>query len=140
MYTANYPEKRTFEKFDNEHYMVYLNEEPVTYTLTSSLGLANPDPETEADTVEEINGFSYTGDQMDGGTLIPATEATYDAFVSGLIRVKYSADEVEAMQANMLEAVRDKKHPRAAEFTQRWEEFQDYREKCKENAKKVLNL
>lgn len=134
-YTVNYPKKRTFVPFDKEHYLLYLGETPVTYAAEPAM-IA----EGEAVAPEPVDGYSYSGTYPDGGTLIRATEATYDAFVSGLIRRRYSADEVEALQANMVETLVSPKHPRAEEFTQKWEEFQKYRDECKANAKAVLGL
>lgn len=134
-YTVNYPKKRTFVPFDEEHYLLYLGETPVTYAAEPALIV-----EGEAVAPEPVDGYSYSGTYPDGGTLIRATEATYDAFVSGLIRRRYSADEVEALQANMVETLVNPEHPRAEEFAQKWEEFQKYRDECKANAKAVLGM
>lgn len=134
-YTVNYPQKRTFVPFDEEHYLLYLGETPVTYAAEPAMIV-----EGEAVAPEPVDGYSYSGTYPDGGTLICATEATYDAFVSGLIRRRYSADEVEALQANMVETLVNPEHPRAEEFTQKWEEFQKYRDECKANAKAVLGM
>ena len=135
-YTANYPEKRTFAPFDKEHYLLYLGETPVSYVPDVDLRIVAGTNESP----EPVEGFSYTGTYPDGGTLIEAKEATYEAFVSGLIRKRYSADEVEALQANMVETLVNPAHPRTEEFTQLWGEFQQYRDECKANAKAVLGL
>lgn len=135
-YTVNYPERRTFAPFDQEHYLLYLGENPVSYVPETAM---IADGERAADP-EPVDGYSYSGTYPDGGTLIRATEATYDAFVSGLIRRRYSADEVEALQANMVETLVNPEHPRAAEFSQKWAEFQTFRDECKANAKAVLGL
>lgn len=136
MYTINYPEKKTFVKFDQEQFLLYLGENPVTY-VPETTTIADGENESSP---ESVDGFSYSGTHPDGGTLIKAKEATYEAFVSGLIRKRYSADEAEALQANMLETLVNKENPRAAEFTQKWEEFQEYRDECKASAKAVLGL
>ncbi|WP_418989159.1 hypothetical protein [Alistipes sp.] len=133
MYTVNYPEKRTFIPFDKEQYLLYLGETPATYVPQAAAIDAGETP-------DPVNGFSYSGDYPDGGTLIKAKEPSYEAFVSGLIRKRYSADEVEALQANMVETLANKEHPRAEEFAQRWTEFQEYRDECKANARAVLGL
>lgn len=136
MYTTNYPERKTFVSFDHEQFLLYLGETPVTY-VPETAKIADGESEVAP---EPVDGFSYTGTHPDGGTLIKAKEATYEAFVSGLIRKRYSADEAEALQANMLETLVNKENPRAAEFTQKWEEFQEYRDECKASAKAVLGL
>ena len=75
----------------------------------------------------------------DGGTLIEAKEATYDEFVSGLIRTRYSASRVEAIQSNRMIALVNPEHERAAEFISEWDDFQSYRKQCKEQADALIN-
>jgi hypothetical protein len=87
-----------------------------------------------------VQGFSYTGDQPDGGTLIEAKSAGYGDFVAGLIRKKYNADDVEAVQANALIALKDKSNAKAAQYKSEFDEYNTYRQSCKESAKKVLGL
>lgn len=131
MYKAIYAEKKTFSKFDNEHYLCYLNGETVEGYV--------PETMEGEDTPEPVTGYAYTGDMADGGTLIEAREATYDEFVSGLIRVRYPASRVEAIQSNRMIAFVNPKHERAAEFISEWDAFQSYREQCKEQAKALVN-
>ena len=134
MNTVNYPERRAFTKFDDRHHVLYLDEKAVTYTPEP----AGPGDE-ETVPPAPIEGYSYTGPMADGGTMIAATEATYGAFVAGLLRQRYSADDVEALQANMMTALHNAGHPRAAEFAGAWDEFQSFREECKAAAKEVIN-
>jgi hypothetical protein len=135
MNTINYPERRAFTKFDDRHHVLYLGEKPVKYT-PEHVGLHDGEA---AEAAGPVDGYSYTGPMGDGGTLVAATEATYGAFVSGLLRQKYSSDDVEALQANMTEALHNSEHPRAAEFTGAWDNFQAYREECKAIVKEVIN-
>ena len=60
-----YYSKRSFSKYDDSHYIVYLNEEV----------LENFVPETfEGDKAPEPQiAYAYTGPEEDGGTLIEAT-------------------------------------------------------------------
>lgn len=131
-YTAIYPEKRTFEKFDQQHFILYLNESEVTYNAESHA--------TEGDDVnqEPINGFSYTGTLEDGGTKIVANVSTYDAFVAGLIRLRYSSNDSEALQANMMASLINSEHIKAVQYSQEWEQFQAYREESKNYARLIL--
>ncbi len=135
MNTSNYPQRKAFTKFDDRHYLLYLGEKSVEY-LPEHVGPAEGEA---AENPEPVKGYSYTGGMGDGSTIIAATEASYGAFASGLIRLKYSADDSEALQANMLIAIRNSDHPRAGEFVQKWDEFQAYREECKAIAKEVIN-
>lgn len=135
MYKGIYAEKKTFSKFDNEHYLCYLNEQREEYS---------PEPDARLGEVTEpvsapILGYAYTGSMADGGTLIEAKEAAYDEFVSGLIRIKYPASKVEAIQSNRMIAFINPEHERAAEFISEWDDFQSYREQCKKHSDALIN-
>ncbi len=75
----------------------------------------------------------------DGGTLIEAREATYDEFVSGLIPHEVLGQPGEAIQSNRMIAFVNPEHERAAEFISEWDDFQSYREQCKEQANALIN-
>ena len=119
--------KKTFVKYDDTHYLVYLNEEIIPEYVPESHG---------EEPLPPVTGYAYTGNFSDGGTLIEATEPTYDAFVSGLVRLKYPADRVEAITLNKLS---DNKE-RSAEFNAEFKELELYREQCKANARIVLDI
>jgi hypothetical protein len=133
MYTKNYQTKRTYEKYDDEHYLLYLNEQPVEYIPEHGGGM-NEQP------AEPVAGYSYTGDQPDGGTLIEARSATYGDFVAGLIRKQYTADAAEAIRANLLVALKDKSNANAAQYKAEFDKYQAFRVQCKETAKIILGL
>jgi hypothetical protein len=135
MYIKNYQAKRTYEKYDEKHYMLYLNEQQSEYTPEHSRGINEQPTEPEL-----VKGFAYTGDQPDGGTLIEAKEATYGDFVAGLLRKQYTADAVEAIQANALIALKDKNIAQAAQYKAEFDEYNAYRVKCKADAKTALGL
>lgn len=126
-----YTEKKTYSKFDESRYMVYLNEEVVPDYVPENL--------PEGERPEPVTGYAYAGSMIDGGTLIQAKEANYDNFVSGLIRLRYSADAEAAIQANMITALTDTENPRAGEFRAEWDIFQTYRTECKEIARALLS-
>lgn len=118
MYKQFYTEKKTYTKYDNEHYILYLNE-------------------VEAQREEDgatISGYEYSGDFGDGGTMIKATEATYDQFVSGLIRTRYSADQVEAILLN----IQSDNVERMAEFQRELDTLDAFREECKGIANSLI--
>ncbi|KAA6346610.1 hypothetical protein EZS27_005855, partial [termite gut metagenome] len=89
---------------------------------------------------EKVPGFAYTGTMPDGGMLIEAKEAGYGSFVSGLIRTRYSSDDVEALQGNMLIAVSQPKNEKAEGYKRDWDEFQAFRSECKQKIKLLLGL
>ena len=117
-----YYSKRSFSKYDDSHYIVYLNEEV----------LENFVPETfEGDKAPEPQiAYAYTGPEEDGGTLIEAKSATYDEFVSGLVRLEFPQAKVEAILLNQ----GDGNDEHLAEYNN----LQFYRRECKLFASKLL--
>lgn len=121
-------EKKTFVPYDGAHYLLYLNEETVENYV--------PEEQPDGSTPEPCTAYAYTGDQPDGSTMIEAREATYDAFVSGLVRLRYSADRVEAITLNKLGSNAE----RQAEFEAEFAALEEYRNLCKAQARGVLGL
>lgn len=121
MKTVIYPNRKKYTNMGNGQHMVYLNEEIVE----------NYVPENSPEGFEPITGYSYTGTEQDGGTLINAKEATYDELVSGLIRNKYSANAVEAIILN--------KDDGTTEHATEYADLQAYRLACKTQANLLLS-
>lgn len=133
MYLQVYQDRKKYERFDTNHYLLYLNEQSAEFTPGGGTQSANEEPAIP------VPGYSYTGDHPDGGTLIEAKENSYDTFVNGLIRKRYPEATVEAIQSNMIVALTDPENARSAEFTQEWNTFQEYRTECKAKADEVLS-
>lgn len=118
-YTATYTERKNFVKYDDSHVLLYLNEQPGEVT----------DPETG----ESVQGFSYTGDQPDGGTMIAAQGVTdenrRDKFIAGLIGFHYDIDAQIATLANGSDTPEH-----AAEL----EQFSALRAQCKDEVDELL--
>jgi hypothetical protein len=152
MYKAIYKEPKTYLKFDDSHYLCYLNEtrelvpaaaEGLTEDLPVAAAAENetvvlPVPSAESEPVVQPLGYAYTGTMPDGATLIEARTATYGDFVSGLIRTEYSSDRVEAIMANLMVAGDDTSHPHREEYIAEWEAFQSFRQECKMNATMLI--
>ena len=119
MNTAVHETRKNFVKFDDEHFLLYLNEQAAQYTV----------PESE----EKKDGYSYTGPEADGGTLVEAKAVTGDnrraKFISGLIATKYPLDAQIAVLANGKDT---KEH--AAEL----KEFEEFRAECKAAVDELL--
>lgn len=119
IYTATYTERKNFVKFDDSHVLLYLNEQPGEVT--------NPE------TGESAPGYSYTGDQADGSTMIAAEgvtdENSRDKFVAGLIGLHYDLDAQIATLANGADTPEH-----AAELTQ----FATLRKQCKGEVDELL--
>jgi hypothetical protein len=136
MYTTTYKERRTYERYDDNHFLLYLGEQEAEYTPSAGGHIDDGAQAAPA----PVSGYSYTGDQPDGGTLIAAKEATYPAFVSGLIGQKYMDDDVQAIQSNMVFALANKSHEKAAQYKQEFNDYQAYRTECKAIAKVALGI
>lgn len=119
IYTATYTERKNFVKFDDSHVLLYLNEQPCEVT--------NPE------TGESAPGYSYTGDQADGSTMIAAEGVTdenrRDKFVAGLIGLHYDLDAQIATLANGADTPEH-----AAELSQ----FATLRKQCKGEVDELL--
>lgn len=89
MNTAFNPARQNYVKYDDNHYLLFLNEQSA---------------EQEDEFSGKISGYTYTGTMPDGSTLIEATGVTAEnmrgKFIAGLIGTKYSKDDQIALLAN----------------------------------------
>lgn len=120
MKTVNHAERQSFVKYDNEHFLLYLNETPATFTM----------PEHE----EPTEGYSYTGNMEDGSTEIEVKNVTdenrRDKFVSGLIATRYTMDAQIALLANGKDT---------EQHEQELRDFEMYRSDCKQKVDELLS-
>ena len=89
MTTQFNPQRQTFVKYDDSHYLLFLHEQAA---------------EQEDEFSGKISGYTYTGTMPDGSTIIEATGVTAEnmrsKFIAGLIGVEYSKDDQIALLAN----------------------------------------
>ena len=89
MTTQFNPQRQTHIKYDDSHYLLFLNEQ---------------EAEQEDEFSGKISGYTYTGTMPDGSTLIEATGVTAEnmrgKFIAGLIGTQYSNDDQIALLAN----------------------------------------
>lgn len=118
MNTAFNPQRQNYAKYDDNHYLLFLNEQEAEQTNENG---------------DKVKGYTYTGTRTDGSTLIEATDVTAEnmrsKFISGLIRKRYSQDEVEAI---ILNGTQSMEH--AAEM----DALQAYRDDCKRKVDELL--
>lgn len=122
MNRAIYLDRRKFDKFDDNHFIVYLNEETIPEYIPEVME-GQPEP-------EPCTAYAYSGSEKDGGTIIEATSAQYDDFVAGLVRLKFSQNQVEAILCNQ----GDGNDEHLAEYNA----LQLYRKDCKAVAAELL--
>ena len=89
MKTAFNPQRQNFVKYDDMHYLLFLNETEAEQTNEQG---------------ETVKGFTYTGTRTDGSMLIEATGVTEQnrrsKFIAGLIGTEYTMDDQIALLAN----------------------------------------
>lgn len=113
-----------YVRYDSNHYLLYLHEKKIeNYQPDSNL----PESEIEGETV---TAYSYEGSEPDGSVKIEATSACYNEFVAGLVRTKYSQNDVEAILCNQGDG--DPAHEAESQA------FQEWREQAKNIAKEIL--
>lgn len=120
MTTQFNPHRQSYMKYDNNHYLLFLNEQEAEQT--NEIG-------------EKIKGYTYTGPRQDGSTLIEATGVTQEnirgKFIAGIIGLEYSLDDQIALLANGEDSEEHSK-----ELTR----FLTFRQSVKEEIDKLLSV
>lgn len=119
MYKVSYIGRKNFVKFDDKHYLLYLNEEQAEVK--------------NEETGDAVQGYAYTGSQPDGGTLVEVKDVTDDnrraKFVAGLIGTEYDIDSQIAILANGNDT---------DQHAQELKDFEDTRRMVKETIDELL--
>ena len=118
-----YLQRLKYQKYDEGRHILYLNEEKIEGYVPVNL--------QNGEEAVPCTAYSYEGPEQDGGTIINAEKASYDDFVAGLIRLKYSQNQVEAILLNY----GDGSEAHLAEYN----ELQLFRKECKQIASEVLS-
>ena len=89
MNTAFNPQRQNYAKYDDKHFLLFLNEQEAEQTNENG---------------DKVKGYTYTGTRTDGSTLIDATDVTAEnmrgKFIAGLLSLEYSIDDQIALLAN----------------------------------------
>ena len=119
-HSFTYTERRTFGKFDANNIIGYLEEERVPDFLPE--GADQP-----------TLGYKYTGTEKDGGTVMPCTDPTsYPEVTNAIIRSKYSESDEMAIHRH---------HGNAPEeYSEEWQEYNEFCESAKALAKDWLGI
>ena len=114
-----YTQKKTFEKYDDKHYLLYLNEEVIEGYV----------PET---------AYQYEGPEIDGGTMVEATASDRDSLINGLLRTRYSQTAEDAIKTHQIEVLTDSENPKAEEYRAEWGEFNAFRKSAIASVDSIL--
>jgi hypothetical protein len=115
--------KMSFKKYDNTHYIVYLNEK-VTENYRNEEG-------------DVFTAFSYTGTETDGGTVvcIDPDEQIQDALINGVIRTRYTLSAEDAVKTHQAILFNSPEHAKAADYKAEFAQFNEFRESCIETVR-----
>ncbi len=116
--------RMSYVKYDDNHYLLYLNEKRVDDYHPDNAGESAGDNKT-------VTAYSYEGDEPDGSTKIEAESANYNDFVAGIVRMKYSQNDVEAILCNHGDG--------NADHEKEFDDFQAWREQAKQWANEILD-
>ena len=123
MNKAIYTEPRTFEKYDDKRYMVYLNQEIIPDYV--------PEVMQSEQVPEPVTAYAYTGTEVDGGTLIETTSSDRDSLINGIIRSRYTQSEEDAIKTHQIELLKNATIDKVADYEAEWAEFNAVREMAK---------
>lgn len=132
MNKAIYTEPRTFEKYDDNRYMVYLNEVIIPDYV--------PEIMQSEQVPEPVTAYAYTGTEVDGGTLIETTSSDRDSLINGIIRSRYTQSEEDAIKTHQIELLKNATIDKAADYEAEWAEFNTVREMAKATVDGWLNM
>ena len=118
-----YLERKSFVKYDDTHYLVYLNEEVLPDYV--------PEVMEEQPTPEPTIGYAYSGTEADGGTLIETTASDRNSLINGIIRSRYTQSEEDAIKTHQIELLKDASIAKAADYEAEWIEFNSVRNMAK---------
>lgn len=119
MNTSFNPQRQSYMKYDNEHYLLFLQEQEAEQTNKEG---------------KKIKGYTYTGLRQDGSTLIEATGVTPEnirgKFIAGILGLEYSLDDQIALLANGEDS---------EEHSEELTRFLTFRQSVKEEIDKLLS-
>lgn len=117
MYRHVYQLPRTYQRYDEEHIIGYLNEEVINnyQPEQQSEGEDAPDPWPTA--------YAYTGTETDGGTVMECRKQTdYGEVANAIIRTRYSESQELAIQ----------RHAINGDYAEAGQEYEDYYAWCQQ--------
>lgn len=127
-----YYRRRSFERYDDRHIMMYLNEEIVPDYV--------PEESEEESAVAPQTAYCYEGMEKDGGTLVECAGTDRDSLINAIIRSKYSQSEEDAVKTHqIIKLTENLDSERLTEYTSEWNEFNERRDMAKRTVDGWLN-
>lgn len=118
-HTAVYPQRRLPVRYDQTHFLCYLNE---------------TEAECKADEdAEAVQGYSYTGDMEDGSTLVECDELDRSKLINAVIRSKYLQTEEDAIKTHQLQVLLSETGlveldaDKISQYQEEWAAFEEFR-------------
>ena len=94
-----YPQRRTYQRYDEAHIIGYLNEE----VLENYVPAANGDSEQQETAEPWPVAYAYTGEETDGGTVMECKkQSDYGEVANAIIRSRYSESQELAIQRHAI--------------------------------------
>lgn len=121
-FTVVYPRSMRPSRYDEAHFLCYLNEAPAEYK--------------DEEGSEPVPGFSYTGTMGDGGTLVECDEWNRDKLINAVLRTQYMQTEEDAIKTHQLQVLQAKlglaelSDEKVAEYEAEWDQFETARKKA----------
>lgn len=127
-----YYTRRSYERYDAEHFIIYLNEK----VIENHTELKEDGKESEPRTA-----YEYQGTENDGGTIVQCSEATRDNLIDAIIRSRYSQSQENAIKTHRLQVIAQEVDNKAkqSELSKEWEAFNQWRESAKQQVDSWLN-
>lgn len=118
-FTAVYPQRRSPVKYDQTHYLVYLNESEAEYKAD--------------DDADAVSGYSYTGDMDDGSTLVECDELDRDKLINAVIRTQYLQTQEDMLKTHQLQVLMNEAGlssldaDKVTQYQEEWAAFETFR-------------
>jgi len=127
-----YYTRRSFERYDDSHLMMYLGEVIVPdYVPEDSDNDAKLEPQT---------AYSYEGTENDGGTIVECKATDRDSLINAIIRSRYSQSEEDAIKTHQIIRLTETlDSEKLTEYTEEWNGFNAFRESAKTTVDRWLS-
>lgn len=112
-------------KYDEGRVLLFLREKEVK-------GYVNDTSMSTDEKSEPQDGFTYTGTESDGGTLVETKTTCRDGLIDAIIRSEYSESQEDAIKTHKLMILdMDDNDPQKESYQAEWQQFCDWQKYAK---------